>query len=636
MRHPVLGRAWGGGWRFALGAAAALPVVSLFVARGLSPVSLAAALLFVLAALRPSDAWLAVAVVAPLGAWMGRAIGFGTSLTGPVVLAFLAGWLAHEAVRAVRGTSRAEGAGDHTVRALLALLGVTVLASLLVRLATHHLTVDFPAPYARALFHYLWHDYFGAPSRFRVPLVPAVRLLAGIALAAASLSLARRDPRLGVRGAAALAAGAGAAALVSLVPLAAGTVSIGWSSAFPKGLGALRLSSVGPDVNAAGSFYVLALGAAAGLAFTRRPLRWAWGVVVALVLAALWMTGSRAALAAPALAAALAASQLRARLRGRPLAVAGAAAAGLVVLLGAYLYATASVRTPASVALEWRIEHGTRALRMFADHPVFGAGVGRFYAVSRAYASPGWPRPGNSHNNFLQVLAELGLVGLALLAGLVGAVLWRAARDARSGHPDPLPAFLAGGVLAFVLTWLAGHPLLVFEVAVPFWLALGLVAGLGKAAARPPAPWRRALPVVLAAAMAISVIPRARAEIRDADLSGAGMGFSSVHADARGHRFRWMAGRARLFVPASAREVVVSFRSPRSPAAVKILVDGRRVARVLAGPGWTDAVFELPHKGGRSFVPLDLRATVLRVEGAGGSRAATQDRIQVGLPLVLR
>ncbi len=645
MTHPVAGRAWGGGWRLALAAAAALPIVSLFVARGVSPVPLAAALLFALAALRPPDAWLAAVFLAPLGAWTGGAVGFGSSLTEPVVLAFLAGWLVHEAVRA-GGTDRVAVAGDRAVRALLGLLAVTVFASLLVRLATHHLTVDFPAPYARALFHHLWHDYFGGPSRFRTPLTPAVRLLAGIALAAASLSLARRDPRLGVRGAGALAAGAVAAALVSLAPLAWSAATMGWSHAFPKGLAAVRVSSVGADVNAAGSFYALTLGVLAGLALHVRRWRALWCLAGLLQLGALWMTGSRAALAATALVAVLSAA-LAAFCRGRRAASAAATLAlGLVVFVGGYLYSTAGVRTATAVALQWRVELGTAALRMFAERPVFGVGVGRFYALSTRYASPTWKDRNNAHNNFLQVLAELGLVGLASLVGLLGVVLRGAWRPGRAPRAGPLRAGLAGGVLAFVITWLAGHPLLVLEAGTPFWATLGLLAGLSsppagtpREGARPGGPerWRRTAPWIAATLILLSVLPRARAEIRGGDWSRAFMGGSSVHTDARGQRFRWMARRAQMFVPAGSREVAIPFRSPNAPAAIKVFVDGKCVARLVAGRRWTEAAFELAGVKGRASVPIELRADVLTPGGQAGRLVPPPDkRVQVGLPRLLR
>ena len=662
MRPPRLDRACSIAWRLPLAVLAALPVVSFFVSPGPAAAKALVAALLAAAALRPADAWPLAAALAPLGALLGEWLGSGNSLTEPLVLAFLAGWLAHEAARAVAGAAERPGA-DRTALALALLLGLTVLASLLVRLAAHHLTVDFPIPYLGALYHFLWHDYFGGPSRFRTPIVPAARFLEAVGLFVATLALYGRCPRFGTRGARALASSAGIAALAAVVPLASKASALGWGAAFPRGIATSRVSTVGRDVNAAGSFYALAFGVTAGLVAVDRRFRLPWGLVGILTLAGLWLTGSRLGLAAMALVAVVMAAALGARRKGRAAVAAAAVAVGLVVFVGGFLYSTAAVRTRAAVALEWRVQHGTTALRMFAAHPVFGAGVGRFYALSPEYASPDWGRRGNAHNNFLQILAELGLVGLALLAGLVGRVLWRTWRARDVLRSDPLAACLAGGVLAYVLTWFAGHPLLVFEAAAPFWLALGLLAGMTapRAPEMGPGPishvdlnnafvietgmrngaWphflrRRAVVWLLALGIALSVIPRARAEIRQDDLSGAAMGCSAVHRDARDIRFRWMAKRAQLFVPATAREVVVPLRSPAGPATVRLLVGGRVVARLVVEGRWREALVSLPAVEGRRFVPLELRASVMPAEVPGHGAGTTDTRVQVGMPRTVR
>jgi O-antigen ligase len=68
------------------------------------------------------------------------------------------------------------------------------------------------------------------------------------------------------------------------------------------------------------------------------------------------------------------------------------------------------------------------ALRVAAEHPVTGAGPGQADLRSRG-ADGGTRIFGYAHNEYAQVAAELGLVGLALLAVLLvafGRMLWRA------------------------------------------------------------------------------------------------------------------------------------------------------------------------------------------------------------------
>lgn len=651
MSDSTTGRARSAAWRLLLAAVASMPVFSFFVTPGsLAAKSLVAAV-FAGAAWRPADAWLAVATLAPIGALLAVWMRATPSLAEPVVWAFIGGWLIHETARAAAGRP-SPARPDRAALTLAVLLGVTVLAALLVRLTVHQFAVDFPVAYVRGLFRFVSEGYFAGPSRYRASVAPAFRMLAGLAVFAATLVLARRHPRLLIRGARALVVGAGLAALASAAQVVWTVISAGTSAAFPKGPFRLRLTSVGPDVNAAGSFYALALGASAGLAMADRRLRSIWAGACALILGALWLTGSRTALAAPAVAATLVAGHAWFHRRSRQLAVAAGVALALTLLFGAYLLLTVNVRTDAGVALDWRIEHGTRALRAFAEHPIFGVGMGRFYSVSPRYTSSGWTGRNNAHNMFLQVLAELGVVGLGLLVALVWRV-WRTGNAQRSGT---LVTCLAAGILAHVVTWLAGHPLLIFEAAVPFWLALGLVAGASRTGPaddtepppetleRPPERtrsswswWRRALPWLCALALLCSVYPRSRAEIRNADLSRAVVGFSARRVDARGERFRWMGTRARLFVPATVSRVAIAFRSPRAPAAIKVFVNDRLVARLVAHKRWTDAVFELPDEDAARFVPVELHAAMTpAIDGPDRGTIPADRRVQINVPRILR
>jgi O-antigen ligase len=118
--------------------------------------------------------------------------------------------------------------------------------------------------------------------------------------------------------------------------------------------------------------------------------------------------------------------------------------------------------------------------RIFLDHPVVGVGwqgsvepeafepylddAHRRFPDEAELAFPSAERPYGVQNAYVQALADLGAVGLALLLGVFGTGLWLGLRAALAGS--------AAGVLA--LLWLL--------LALGVWLAQGLVTGIPLAA----------------------------------------------------------------------------------------------------------------------------------------------------------
>ncbi|MFA4932988.1 MAG: O-antigen ligase family protein [Candidatus Omnitrophota bacterium] len=54
--------------------------------------------------------------------------------------------------------------------------------------------------------------------------------------------------------------------------------------------------------------------------------------------------------------------------------------------------------------------------RIFLNHPVFGIGIGNYYYENRFYAPV---HPGRAHNMYLEIMAELGLIGILLFLGII-------------------------------------------------------------------------------------------------------------------------------------------------------------------------------------------------------------------------
>ncbi len=206
---------------------------------------------------------------------------------------------------------------------------------------------------------------------------------------------------------------------------------------------ASRLSSSIINPNELASILVAALVLSFGLAVALKDLPLArLGALgaVGLCTAGIFLTGSRGGLVA--LAVALAAFLVvGARWRGRLLFV---AAAVLIAGVGYFSY-VASEETRSHVSSvgsgTGRLDLWTVAWRMIEEEPLQGVGAGNFAVSSVHYLlQPGTIErtdyiigtPTVAHNTYIQLWAELGLVGLVLFVLVAGFCLYAALKAARS------------------------------------------------------------------------------------------------------------------------------------------------------------------------------------------------------------
>jgi hypothetical protein len=202
------------------------------------------------------------------------------------------------------------------------------------------------------------------------------------------------------------------------------------------------LAGLGATMSRAGAL-ALAVGLVvlAGLRGPRGTARAALGPCVGALVALVCLVPSmpaagpaRPALALAGLFGGLSLAAVVARLRRGP-AVALVVGGALVGCLAAAVVA-GGVGDAARLVAETRITLASpdrsgavgAALRVAAEHPLTGAGPGQADLRSRG-ADGGTRVFGYAHNEYAQVAAELGLVGLALLAVLLaalGRMLWRA------------------------------------------------------------------------------------------------------------------------------------------------------------------------------------------------------------------
>lgn len=138
---------------------------------------------------------------------------------------------------------------------------------------------------------------------------------------------------------------------------------------------------------------------------------------------------------------------------------------------------------------------------MINDHPLLGSGLGTFKYNSLNYQAKFFDQGENrhlysygfadkAHNEYLQLWAELGIIGLGIFIWLIisyfsyGLKLLKKIRDDGSGYKQGIIIGLMGAVVAVLVDGIFGYPLHLPATIVLFWLALGLtvaVTGSSKA-----------------------------------------------------------------------------------------------------------------------------------------------------------
>ena len=366
----------------------------------------------------------------------------------------------------------------------------------------------------------------------------------------------------------------------------------------------------------------MAMFLALGLAVTSRSRQFMWAAAGALMAIAIVMTGSRTAVAAASIVGVGLTAYLVFRSSNRVWRFASALALAIGLVAAVFAMSRTSGGTPSqAVNIRWWFLQTTWG--MLTAEPLFGVGISQFGLWSRHFAAPElliYYQPENAHNNFAQVAGELGLTGLAAFLVVLCAAL-RFRSDAEKIWRIRLPVLL--GLAAFILTWLGGHPLLVPEVAYPFWITLGAAAALMPVI--PASRMANGLIVGALACLFISVPFRVHSWTDRIDFARVQYGLS---------KGRMTSTRARFFVPAERANVEIPLRaraaSDDQPVLVDVFVDDVMTQTVtLTDRNWQRTRVEF---GMKSF-PSKFRQLELRIQPAESSETAIDSRrddIEVG------
>lgn len=246
-----------------------------------------------------------------------------------------------------------------------------------------------------------------------------------------------------------------------------------------------RLAGTVADPNEFATLLVTGMALATALLFSKKeafPTRLAVAGAILFLLFAVLLTLSRGGLVA--LAAALIVGVFVAH-RGR---------AQALIATGAILVGTAIFFISNPVALDrvtnsdggsGRTDVWNIGWRMVEDEPLRGVGAGNFQVSSIHYLiEPGTVKfdeyivdqPVVAHNMYLQVLAELGVVGLVLFLGIVGVCISMTVRAYRlfASREDSEGVLLSAASLMAIAALLAGYFFLSEEHSKHLWLMMAL------------------------------------------------------------------------------------------------------------------------------------------------------------------
>ena len=376
------------------------------------------------------------------------------------------------------------------------------------------------------------------------------------------------------------------------------------------------------DLNAAGSVYTLAILITLALAVVEGGRRWIYAASAAVMLPALWLTGSRAAALAVVLVFVALVPMVHYRIVPRVTRQAAVVLVVLVVGVGGAVIAMAQQPADegsAARSMRLRSQFLVTSARMLASAPVFGVGIGRYHERSHEFMPSElravYPYE-NAHNYFAQQFAELGVVGGVLFVWLVIAALAQGWSALRSQPAEPVLLALLAGTVGYLLTCATGHPLLVSEAALPFWATFGTVAASGShshVASGSSRKIRFAIAAVVATVLAVGVAMHARHYVRPA-APPPERGFYALETGEDGRPFVWMTRRGVWNIGPQPGFLRIPVRAPDQPVrphpfVVDVELGGRRVASREVPPGrWTTITIPIREHAKRPFRRVDLWA----------------------------
>lgn len=144
-----------------------------------------------------------------------------------------------------------------------------------------------------------------------------------------------------------------------------------------------------------------------------------------------------------------------------------------------------SIINPTDTSCTLRLALWESTWAMIMDHPWLGIGWGAYWLVYPAYdffIGDGGARIVHAHNMYLNIAAEIGLLGLALFILVMAGHLVYALRlwhRLPAGRLRGLTLGLAGALLSLAVSGFGDYIMFNIQIAMLFWLLCALVVAMG-------------------------------------------------------------------------------------------------------------------------------------------------------------
>ncbi len=211
--------------------------------------------------------------------------------------------------------------------------------------------------------------------------------------------------------------------------------------------------------------------------------------ILLLVLVGIVLNGSRAAfgLALPVLAASVSLFPSAARWRTAILSLSGLALAGGVALVLASPLTTSQAATP-NAAADSRTAIWATTTRAIGDSFPVGTGLGTFQRIYYTYEDPqkvGTSYVNHAHNDYLELILELGAAGILLILAFLGWWLVVAAKIWKSTYSSPFARAATITTAAILAHSAVDFPLRTAAISSIFAASIALMASYTRLGAAP-------------------------------------------------------------------------------------------------------------------------------------------------------